>query len=84
MSSDVIAPPEPEETADRVSMERRILASNAGLNGRLSGDDCCEKRGYNLEPTADFSYCWHQKLRTLVGTNWWCQWWDRDPDGDHG
>ena len=34
-------------------------------------------------PAADISYCWHQKLRILVGANWWCQWWDGDPEGDH-
>jgi hypothetical protein len=20
--------------------------------------------------------CWHPKLRSLVGGDWWCQWWD--------
>jgi len=31
------------------------------------------------QPTADISYCWHQKLRILVGAEWWCQWWDEIP-----
>ena len=25
------------------------------------------------------SYCWHPKLRILVGAEWWCQWWDAVP-----
>ena len=23
------------------------------------------------------AYCWHPKLRILVGGNWWCQWWEK-------
>jgi hypothetical protein len=31
---------------------------------------------YYLENTAGVSYCWHPKLRILVGAAWWCQWWE--------
>jgi hypothetical protein len=24
------------------------------------------------------------ELRILVGADWWCQWWDADPDDDRG
>jgi hypothetical protein len=30
-----------------------------------------------LNPDDDFSYCWHQQLRILVGGEWWCQWWEK-------
>jgi len=83
MSDDVTVPPEPEEIDEKVSMDLRILTTNAGLKGRPSGDACCENCRYYLEPTADISYCWHKRLRILVGAGWWCQWWEGDPDGDH-
>ena len=84
MSDYAIHPPEPKEIDEKVSMELRILSTNAGLKGGPSGDERCDNCRYYLEPTTDISYCWHQKLRILVGANWWCQWWDGDPDGDHG
>ena len=83
MSDDVTAPPEPEEVDEKVSMDLRILTTNAGLKGRPSGDARCGNCRYYLEPTADISYCWHKRLRILVGADWWCQWWDGDPDGNH-
>ena len=83
MSDHVIPMPEPKEIDEKVSMELRILSSNAVLKGRPSGDERCDTCRYYLEPTADTSYCWHQKLRILVGANWWCRWWDGDPDDDH-
>lgn len=36
--------------------------------------------GGHLAPTAEISYCWHSKLRILVGGEWWCQWWDEIPE----
>jgi hypothetical protein len=33
-----------------------------------------------MEPYKEISYCWHQKLRILVGAEWWCQWWDKIPE----
>jgi len=38
------------------------------------------ERVYYLENTADISYCWHPKLRILVGGTWWCQWWEKIPE----
>lgn len=76
MSDPAIAPIGPEEIDEKVSMDLRALATNAGLKGRPSGDKRCETCRYYLEPTADISYCWHRRLRILVGAGWWCQWWD--------
>jgi hypothetical protein len=30
-----------------------------------------------MNPDAKISYCWHPKLRILVGGPWWCQWWEK-------
>jgi hypothetical protein len=84
LPDDVIPAPEPKEIDETISMELRILSSNAGLKGRPSGDERCDNCRYYLEPTADLSYCWHQKLRILVGSTCWCQWWEHDPEGEHG
>ena len=50
------------------------------LRGHPSGEEQCENCLYYLENTAEISYCWHQKLRILVGANWWCQWWEKIPE----
>ena len=67
MSDYVIPPPEPKEIDEKLSMELRILSDNAVLKGHPSGDERCDNCLYYLEPTADISYCWHLKLRILVG-----------------
>jgi hypothetical protein len=76
----VIPEPEPKEIDETLSMELRHLSENAVLKGRPSGEEKCENCRYYLEPTADISYCWHPKLRILVGSQWWCQWWDAIPE----
>jgi hypothetical protein len=80
MAEYVIPEPEPKEIDETTSMELRHLSENAVLKGRPSGEEQCENCRYYLEPTADISYCWHPKLRILVGAQWWCQWWDAIPD----
>jgi len=64
-----IPAPEPKEIDEKLSMELRHLASNAVLKGSPSGDERCDNCLYYLENTADISYCWHQKLRILVGAD---------------
>src|SRR5690606_27416490 len=59
MSDYVIPPPEPKEIDEKLSMELRILASNAVLKGHPSGEEKCDNCLYYLEPTAEISYCWH-------------------------
>jgi hypothetical protein len=80
MSDYVIPDPEPKEIDERLSIELRHFAENAVLRGRPSGEEHCENCLYYLEPTAYISYCWHPKLRILVGDQWWCQWWEKAPD----
>jgi hypothetical protein len=79
MSDHVIAPPEPKDIDEKLSMELRHLSTNAVLKGTPSGDEQCENCVYYLENTADISYSRHPKLRILVGGEWWCQWWEKTP-----
>jgi hypothetical protein len=78
MADDVIPEPEPKAIDEELSVELRHLASNAVLRGQPSGDEQCDTCRY-LEPYNDVSYCWHPKLRILVGGGWWCQWWEAIP-----
>ena len=79
MSDYVIPEPEPKPVDETLSMELQILASNAVLRGRRSGDEKCVNCRYYLDETADLSYCCHPKIRILVGDNWSCQWWEEIP-----
>lgn len=80
MSDYVIPEPEPKEIDERLAIELRHLADNAVLKGQPSGAEKCENCRYYLEPYKDLSYCWHPKLRILVGAGWWCQWWEAIPE----
>ncbi len=77
----VIPDPEPKEIDEKLAIELRHLAENAVLKGKPQGEEQCENCLYYLENTAEISYCWHPKLRILVGEEWWCQWWEKLPDG---
>lgn len=79
MSDYVIPEPEPKEIDEKLSMELQIMASNAVLRGHPSGEERCDNCRYYLDETSDLSYCWHPKLRILVGGSWWCQWWEEIP-----
>ena len=62
------------------AIELRHLSQNAVRQGCPAGDARCEICRYYLDPTASISYCWHPKLRILVGDQWWCQWWEKIPE----
>ncbi len=74
-----IPEPEPKEVDEKLAIELRHLADNAVLKGKPSGDEKCENCRYYLEPSAHLAYCWHPKLRILVGAQWSCQWWEEAP-----
>lgn len=80
MADYVIPEPEPKPIDEKLAIELRHLAENAVLKGVPYGEERCENCLYYLEPDAEISYCWHPKLRILVGTQWWCQWWEKPPD----
>ena len=79
MADYVIPDPEPKEIDEKLAIQLRHLADNAVLKGQPQGDERCENCLYYLENTAEVSYCWHPKLRILVGAQWWCQWWEAIP-----
>jgi hypothetical protein len=81
VSDYVIPEPEPKEIDEKLAIELRHLAENAVLKGKPSGEESCDTCRYYLEPYNDISYCWHPKLRILVGSKWWCQWWEEMPGG---
>jgi hypothetical protein len=65
-----IAEPEPKEIDENLAIELRHLADNAVLKSQPQhGDEKCEQCRYYLESTAEIAYCWHPKLRILVGAN---------------
>ncbi len=68
--------PEPKEIDEKISLELRHLADDAVLRGEPNGTERCANCSYYMEPEKKISYCWHMKLRILVGHDWWCQWWD--------
>ena len=73
--------PEPKPIDETRSLELRHLADNAVLKGKPYGDnEKCDNCLYYLNPHEDISYCWHQKLRILVGADWWCPWWEKIPE----
>jgi len=80
VSDDTIALPEPKEIDESRSMELHHLSTNAMLRGAPSGEQRCENCRYYLENTADISYCWHPKLRILVGAQLCCQWWESETE----
>lgn len=81
MSDYVIPDPEPKEIDERLAIELRHLAENAVLRAHPNGGEQCDDCLYYLESSAELSYCWHPKLRILVGADWWCQWWAKVADG---
>jgi hypothetical protein len=64
-----IPEPEPKEIDEKPAIELRHLAENAVLKGQPQGEEQCENCRYYFENTADISYCWHPKVRILVGAN---------------
>jgi hypothetical protein len=46
------------------------------LKAHPHGDEQCKNCLYYLDVDDSISYCWHPKLRVLVGQDWYCQWWE--------
>jgi hypothetical protein len=67
--------PEPKEIDEKISLQLRHLSEDAVLRGQPSGEERCSNCLYYSEQSQKISYCWHMKLRILVGADWWCQWW---------
>ena len=79
VSDYTIPEPEPQEIDEQNAMELAHMVDFNVLRGHPSGDERCDNCRYYLDETKDLSYCWHSKVRILVGENWWCQWWEEIP-----
>jgi len=80
---DSIPKPEPKEIDEKLSVQLRHLADDAVLRGAPNGpngEERCDNCLYYIEPPKNIAYCWHPKLRILVGGAWWCQWWEKIED----
>lgn len=71
--------PEPKPVDEENAMALQHLVEDAMLKGKPYGDEECHHCLYYLENEKDLSYCWHPKIRVLVGAEWWCQWWEEIP-----
>lgn len=71
--------PEPTELDEKRNQELMHLAQDAVLRGKPKDDEKCQNCLYYLDTSEDITYCWHPKLRVLVGAEWWCQWWEEIP-----
>lgn len=75
-----IPPPEPKPIDETNWLQLKELMDRAVLRGQpFQGNERCGNCLYYLDTDADISYCWHPQLRILVGTDWWCQWWEAIP-----
>lgn len=72
--------PEPKEIDEKQSIVLRHLAEDAVLKAEPYGAERCDNCLYYMDPDAKLAYCWHPKLRILVGGNWWCQWWETNEE----
>jgi hypothetical protein len=70
---------EPEVDEARFADVQRVVKV-AALRGEPLDDDQCSTCLYYLEPDAPFAFCWHEKLQILVGSAWWCHFWEMRED----
>jgi hypothetical protein len=56
--------------------EAQRIVRVAALRGSPVDGDRCGDCYYYLEPGADLAFCWHEKLQILVGTDWWCHYFE--------
>jgi len=71
--------PEPTEEDERNNQRLQHLVEDSVLKAKPYGEEKCGNCLFYLDTDADLSYCWHPKIRILVGADWWCQWWEEIP-----
>ena len=70
-----------EPTIDEARFQQAQRAARvSALRGTPLDDDSCANCLYFLEPGAEMAFCWQEKLQMLVGSNWWCQYWEMTED----
>jgi hypothetical protein len=77
---DVLPRPEPKPIDEQKALELRHMIQDNVLKGVPYGAEKCDNCLYYMNPDDKLSYCWHPKLRILVGADWWCQWWEEIPE----
>ncbi len=82
MADDLLPVPEPKEIDEKNALELKHLGEDAVLKGVPYGEEKCDSCLFYLNPDEKLAYCWHPKLRILVGSEWWCQWWEAIPNED--
>lgn len=75
--ADDLPKPEPKEIDEKLALQLRHMIEDNVLKGVPYGDEKCANCLYYLDPDDKLAYCWHPKLRILVGSEWWCQWWEK-------
>lgn len=66
---------EPQVDEQKFAAAQRLVRLAALRGSPLEGDSCANCL-YYLEPENDIAFCWHEKLQTLVGSQWWCHYWE--------
>jgi hypothetical protein len=66
---------EPIVDDEKFAVTQRLIRLTA-LRGEPLDGDSCSTCLYYLEPGEAMAYCWHEKLQTLVGKDWWCHYWE--------
>jgi hypothetical protein len=77
MADDDLPKPEPKEIDEKNAIVLRHLMEDATLRAQPYGEEKCQNCLYYMNPDDKIAYCWHSKLRILVGGEWWCQWWEK-------
>ena len=66
---------EPAVDEAKFDATQRLIRLTA-LRGTPVEGDGCGNCHYFLEPGEPMAFCWHEKFQTLVGAEWWCQYWE--------
>lgn len=75
-----VGAPEPQPVDEENNSTLQHLVEDAILRGHPYQEEKCGNCLYYLDTDAEIAYCWHPELRILVGTEWWCQWWEEIED----
>jgi hypothetical protein len=66
---------EPVVDEAKYQAAQRLIRLTA-LRGTPVDGDHCGTCHYYLDAGEPMAFCWHDKLQTLVGAEWWCQHWE--------
>lgn len=73
------ADPDIDPEREREGMMLMHRKDDAILQAQPSDGERCKECKWYLG-FDDIAYCWHQKIRMLVGQDWWCQWFETEEE----